>query len=67
MSIPRSVLRENRRRRHAPLRQQLSREPRPYPVLTIKRKPASIFGYEFEDFEVQGYDPHGAIKAPVAV
>ena len=46
---------------------QLSREPRPYPTLAIKRRPASIFEYEYEDFEVQGYDPHPAIKAPVAV
>ena len=46
---------------------QLSREPRPAPSLVIKRKPASIFDYEFEDFEVQGYEPHPAIKAPVAV
>jgi len=46
---------------------QLSREPRAYPTLTIKRRPDSIFGYEFEDFEVTGYDPHPAIKAPVAV
>ena len=46
---------------------QLSREPRPYPTLVIKRKPPTIFDYAFEDFEVQGYDPHPAIKAPVAV
>ena len=46
---------------------QLSREPRPYPTLRILRKPASIFDYQFEDFEVTGYDPHPAIKAPVAV
>jgi len=46
---------------------QLSREPRPYPTLHIKRRPESIFGYQFEDFEVEGYDPHPAIKAPVAV
>jgi thymidylate synthase len=46
---------------------QLSREPRPAPQLLIKRRPASIFEYEFEDFEVSGYDPHPAIKAPVAV
>ena len=46
---------------------QLTREPRPAPMLHIKRRPASIFDYEFEDFEVQGYDPHPAIKAPVAV
>lgn len=35
--------------------------------LVIKRKPDSIFDYKFEDFEVVGYDPHPAIKAPVAV
>jgi thymidylate synthase len=46
---------------------QLSREPRPYPSLHIKRRPATIFDYAFEDFELQGYDPHPAIKAPVAV
>ena len=46
---------------------QLSREPRPAPTLHIKRRPASLFEYEFDDFEVQGYDPHPAIKAPVAV
>ena len=46
---------------------QLSRVPRPYPQLTIKRKPADLFSYTFEDFEVTGYDPHPAIRAPVAV
>ena len=46
---------------------QLSREPRALPQLTIKRKPASIFDYRFEDFEITGYDPHPHIKAPVAV
>lgn len=46
---------------------QLSREPRAYPTLKIKRRPASIFEYQYEDFEFEGYDPHPAIKAPVAV
>ncbi|HAW45176.1 MAG TPA: thymidylate synthase [Sutterella sp.] len=46
---------------------QLSREPRPYPQLTIKRRPESIFDYRFEDFEITGYDPWPHIKAPVAV
>ncbi len=41
---------------------QLSREPRPLPKLVIKRKPASIFDYRFEDFEIEGYDPHPGIK-----
>jgi len=46
---------------------QLSRAPFPYPTLVIKRKPASIFEYDYEDFEMQNYQCHPAIKAPVAV
>jgi thymidylate synthase len=46
---------------------QLSREPMPPPTLNIKRKPESIFDYEYEDFEVVNYQSHAAIKAPVAV
>ena len=46
---------------------QLSREPRPYPKLVIKRRPASIFEYKFEDFEIVDYNPWPHIKAPVAV
>jgi thymidylate synthase len=46
---------------------QLSREPLPYPTLHIKRRPASIFDYAYEDFEVIGYAPHPAIRAPVAI
>ena len=46
---------------------QLSREPRPYPKLIIKRRPPSIFDYKFEDFEIVDYDPWPAIKAPIAV
>lgn len=46
---------------------QLSREPRAMPELVIHRKPESLFDYKFEDFSVTGYDPHPAIKAPVAV
>jgi thymidylate synthase len=46
---------------------QLSRAPFAYPTLNIKRKPASIFEYEYEDFEVLDYECHAAIKAPVAV
>lgn len=45
----------------------LSREPRPFPKLRLTRRPDSIDGYEIEDFEVTGYDPHSAIEAPVAV
>ncbi|HLU00099.1 MAG TPA: thymidylate synthase [Burkholderiaceae bacterium] len=46
---------------------QLSREPYPYPRLHIKRRPASLFEYEFEDFEILDYQHHPHIKAPVAV
>ncbi|HVJ74111.1 MAG TPA: thymidylate synthase [Casimicrobiaceae bacterium] len=49
------------------VREQLSRTPRPYPRLVIKRKPPSLFEYAYEDFEIVGYDPHPHIKAPVAV
>jgi thymidylate synthase len=46
---------------------QLQRTPLPYPVLKIGRRPASLFEYEVADFEVQDYQHHPAIKAPVAV
>jgi len=46
---------------------QLSRTPFAYPVLEIKRRPDSIFDYAYEDFAVNGYECHPAIKAPVAV
>jgi len=46
---------------------QLKREPRPLPKLVIKRRPASILEYQFEDFEIVDYDPHPAIKYAVAV
>jgi thymidylate synthase len=46
---------------------QLSRQPLPLPKLNIRRKPASIFDYEYEDFELVGYQHHDAIKAPVAI
>ena len=46
---------------------QLARTPFAYPTLQIKRRPDSIFDYEYDDFEVVGYEHHPAIKAPVAV
>ena len=49
------------------VREQLSREPYPLPMLNIKRKPPSIFEYAYEDFEVVNYDHWPAIRAPVAV
>jgi thymidylate synthase len=46
---------------------QLTREPFPLPALNIKRKPNSIFDYQFEDFEILNYQAHPGIKAPIAV
>jgi thymidylate synthase len=46
---------------------QLAREPRPLPRLHLVRRPASLFDYRYEDIEVLDYDPHPAIRAPIAV
>jgi thymidylate synthase len=46
---------------------QLSRKAFPLPRLAIGRKPASLFDYAFEDFEIVGYECHPHIKAPVAI
>ena len=46
---------------------QLSREPLPLPRLAIKRRPADIFDYRFDDFEILNYESHPHIKAAVAV
>src|SRR5688572_1518935 len=48
-------------------RLQLTREPHALPQLNIRRKPASIFEYQFEDFEILNYQSHPGIKAPIAV
>ena len=48
------------------VKQQLSREARPYPQLEL-RQAASIFDYTFDDIAVTGYDPHPAIAAQVSV
>ena len=47
--------------------EQLQRSPLPPPRLAIKRKPPSIFEYEFEDFQLLNYQAHPSIKAPIAV
>jgi thymidylate synthase len=46
---------------------QLARTPYPLPRLAIKRRPRTIFEYDYEDFEFVNYQHHAAIKAPVAV
>jgi thymidylate synthase len=46
---------------------QLTREPFPLPQLHIARKPATVFDYRFEDFEIQNYQSHPHIPASVAV
>ena len=48
-------------------RLQLTRTPRALPRLEIKRRPASMFDYRYEDFEIVGYEPHAHIAAPIAV
>lgn len=48
-------------------REQISRRPRPFPRMRLSRRPDSIDGYKITDFEVEGYEPHAAIKADVAV
>ncbi|WP_347267945.1 thymidylate synthase [Paracoccus sp. (in: a-proteobacteria)] len=49
------------------VRTQLQRDPKPLPQLRIRRPVASIFDFAFDDFEIDGYDPDPAIRAPVAV
>jgi thymidylate synthase len=48
-------------------REQLSREPRPLPTMTLNPAITDLFAFTFDDFTLSGYDPHPAIKAPIAV
>ncbi len=47
--------------------EQLTRKPKNLPTLRILRKPGSIFDYELQDFEFEGYQPHPRIVAPIAI
>ena len=49
------------------VREQLTRDPYPYPTLRITRKPESLFDYAYEDFAIEDYQHHPAIRAAVAV
>jgi thymidylate synthase len=48
-------------------REQLAREPRPFPRMKVNPERKNLFEFQYEDFTLEGYDPHPAIKAPVAV
>ncbi len=49
------------------VKEQLSREPRPLPVMKLNPAVKDLFAFQYGDFTLEGYDPHPAIKAPVAV
>ena len=46
---------------------QLSREPKPFPIMNINKNIKDIFSFKYEDFQLENYDPYPGIKAPIAV
>ena len=49
------------------LRTQLARAPRAFPRMRLNPEVKDLFAFRYEDFTLEGYDPHPAIKAPIAV
>ena len=49
------------------VKEQLSREPRAYPKVTMNPEKKSVFDFVYDDFDVEGYNPHPRISAPVAI
>jgi len=49
------------------VKEQLSRERRPFPAMRLNSEVTDLFAFQFDDFSLEGYDPHPAIKAPIAV
>jgi len=48
-------------------REQLARAPRPFPRMRLNPAIRDVFDFRYEDFNLEAYDPHPAIKAPIAV
>ena len=48
-------------------REQLARAPRPFPRMRLNPEVRDLFAFRYEDFTLEGYEPHHAIKAPIAV
>jgi thymidylate synthase len=51
----------------AQVKEQLSREPRSLPIMKLNKSVKDIFAFQYEDFTLEGYDPHPAIKGQVSV
>jgi thymidylate synthase len=51
----------------AQAREQIARTPRPFPRMRLNPQVRDVFQFRYEDFVLEGYEPHPAIKAPIAV